>query len=702
EAGIGEALHVLDALRQIGSGDRRLRVSLNYPYATPDGVRWFNVHVSAFGAGSDIHAVIAYRDITGEREAQKGLQALNESLELRIEERTADLRLANKTLQVSEERFRSLFAGASVASIILDTDANLIEVNPAFSAMTGVSEKTATGQAFEQLVDPADWPDIAKMLDRICTGQLPGCELDFRCKTPEGSEWVLASLSAVKRADNNVSQIVGLLQSRNAQREAEYQRDNFFNLSIDMLLVTHTDGRIVRANPACEKILGYTPEQMQKMSLSDLVAPEEREAGENARAAMESGESLVLFDLRCVAANGAIRDIRWNATPWVEEGLVLSVGRDVTQIRAAERNLILHDKMRTRAEEMASMGSWNWQIGDDGLVVSRGLRRIAGIDLAEPVHGLNDLLRFIEKKDRNIAETTIRAVAADGASRIIRCHIRRVDHTVRTVQMYNDVVRDSNGDPVAVSGACLDVTELHETLDRARRSKTMLRTLTMRLEDIRDDERATISREIHDELGQMLTALKIDIALLERDTVNDRKPLPSRQGLSGSLKSLEQLTDKTIDSVRRIARQLRPDGLDELGLLPALEWHIEEFQKRTGIRCSFDCPPQPLEINLKTRSALYRIAQEAMTNTARHAGADRIDIQLRASAQQVELSIGDNGCGMDAEVVDGTRSIGILGMRERATMAGGSFEIGNNGECGTRVLVRLPLTGRPPTARNQP
>ncbi|ANO52632.1 PAS domain S-box protein [Woeseia oceani] len=697
-AGIDEAQHVLNALRQIAGGDRHLQVTLDYPCAGPDGLRWFNVQVSAFGAGADIHAVVAYRDISREREARTGLQALNESLERRIEERTADLHLASTTLRDSEERFRSMFEGASVASIILDTNARLTEVNPAFSSMTGTSLKAASGLAIEQFVDPADWADVDSALRRISTGQLPGCELEFRCKTNEGHQWVLASLSAVKGADNKVSQIVAFLQSRSAQREAEYQRDNFFNLSIDMLLVARADGRIVRANPACEKILGYTPEQMTQKSLPDLVAPEDRDAGELGRAAMLKGDSLVLFDLHCLAANGEIKDIRWNASPWVEEGLVLAVGRDVTRIRAAERNLKLHDKMLTRAEKMASMGSWNWQVHDDRLIVSTGLRRIAGIGPAEPVQCLDDLLRAVEKRDRGMAEATIRAVITDGASRIVRCRIRRADHTVRTVQMYNDVVRDADGNAVGVSGACLDVTELHETLDRVRRSEASLRTLTMRLEDIRDDERATISREIHDELGQMLTALKIDIALLERAAVNERKPLPSRRKLSRALKSMEQLTDKTIDSVRRIARQLRPDGLDEVGLLPALEWHIKEFEKRTGIRCSFGYPQQQPEFDARTRSTLYRIAQEAMTNTARHAGADRIDIQLRTDNGQVELSICDNGCGMDAGIVDGIRSIGILGMRERAAMAGGSFEIGNNGERGTRVSVSVPLAGHTMTS----
>jgi signal transduction histidine kinase len=371
-------------------------------------------------------------------------------------------------------------------------------------------------------------------------------------------------------------------------------------------------------------------------------------------------------------------------------------------IRASQHELLQRDQMQRRAEQMAGMGSWNWQLSNDEIKISEGLQVIAGIPGLPEKAQLDDLLQIIAEEDREKAQSSIRAVSADGAPRTLRCRIVRPDGESRIALSFLDGIRDTDNRIEGVSGACLDVTELHRSLDRVRRSEAQLRALSMRLERIREEERTNISREIHDELGQMLTALKIDITLLERGIAGKQQIDADRQQIVESLQSIEELVDSTIDSVRRIARQLRPDVLDAAGLVPALEWQAEEFQQRTSIECVVDATEEKPELRPDIRTTLFRVSQEAMTNAARHANADRIEIRLRQTDDYVDLVISDNGCGIDPANLESTRSLGVLGMRERSAMLGGSFDIRANPDRGTAVSVRLPLHGRPAEGNSAP
>jgi signal transduction histidine kinase len=232
---------------------------------------------------------------------------------------------------------------------------------------------------------------------------------------------------------------------------------------------------------------------------------------------------------------------------------------------------------------------------------------------------------------------------------------------------------------------------VHDRTGRLRRaykelqaSREELRALSTHLERVREDERTRISREIHDELGQALTALKIDLVHLFADA----KGHGHRDGDS---RRLTVAIDEMIAAVRRIASELRPQILDDLGLLATLEWQTQEFQTRTGIPCSFRRKGEANGINVEQTTALFRIFQEMLTNIARHAEATRVHITLDIGQSFVCLDVRDNGRGMSCTPVDPPRlHLGLVGMRERANALGGRVTISAVSPHGTRVRVRLP------------
>ncbi len=223
-------------------------------------------------------------------------------------------------------------------------------------------------------------------------------------------------------------------------------------------------------------------------------------------------------------------------------------------------------------------------------------------------------------------------------------------------------------------------------------SYAQLRALAARLQSVREEERKDIARELHDELGQVLTALKMDLAALLEGLPKRNKRVRERA------EAMMQQIDSTIKTVRRMSSQLRPGMLDDLGLGPSIEWYAQEFQTRTNIAVQVNVPEE-FELEHGLATALFRIFQETLTNVARHANATRVQAKLEARQDMVILEIQDNGQGFDMEQVRGKRSLGLLGMRERAEMVAGTLTIDSAPGKGTFVVVSVPLnpkhTARP-------
>ena len=224
--------------------------------------------------------------------------------------------------------------------------------------------------------------------------------------------------------------------------------------------------------------------------------------------------------------------------------------------------------------------------------------------------------------------------------------------------------------------------ELQMKTERLRESEDKLRRLAAHLISVREEERAHIAREIHDELGQVLTGLKMEVTSLAKQ-LKDRALLEKAD-------SMCKLIDSTVQTVRKIATGLRPEMLDDMGLVAAVSWQAKEFQKRTGIRCRATLPPESTLPGIDIATTVFRIFQEILTNVARHSRATRVDIELSVSDALVTLDVVDNGVGIQDSDLHGKRSLGLLGMQERALLFGGEVSITGRPGQGTRVAVSIP------------
>lgn len=231
----------------------------------------------------------------------------------------------------------------------------------------------------------------------------------------------------------------------------------------------------------------------------------------------------------------------------------------------------------------------------------------------------------------------------------------------------------------------VDITERKQLEERLKRSNKQLRDLSAHLESIREDERARISRELHDELGQDLTGLKMDLSWLSQNLDENQESLHEKT------ESMKKQVDVTLQTVKRLYTELRPRVLDELGLTAAIEWLADEFQESTGIRCKVKHNFKDTNLSRSISTTIFRIFQQSLNNAYRHSDADQITINLEQTGTEIVFKINDNGRGITQEQISDPKAFGLIGMRERVRYCGGDFKITGIRNRGTRIDVKIPM-----------
>ncbi len=250
-------------------------------------------------------------------------------------------------------------------------------------------------------------------------------------------------------------------------------------------------------------------------------------------------------------------------------------------------------------------------------------------------------------------------------------------------------VRDESGALHGFTKIIRDITVQKMLDEQLMDTSKRLRELSSHLQTVREEERTRIAREIHDELGQVLTAFKIDLAWLAKRMPKEPPELSERA------KGMLELVDSTIQTVRKITTELRPGILDDIGLVAAIEWQAQDFQNRTGIKCDVILPGKPVAMDRHRSTALFRIFQEILTNVAKHSKAAVVDIILTVEDDSLMLEVKDDGRGIREEDMAKAQSFGLVGMRERIGHYGGTIEITGAPNKGTTVTVQMPLAGEP-------
>src|SRR5438067_2036422 len=373
-------------------------------------------------------------------------------------------------------------------------------------------------------------------------------------------------------------------------------------------------------------------------------------------------------------------------------GAVVGIGgvsSDITQRKATEQALLEQRTLLSESQSLARVGSWEWEPATGRLAWSEEMYRIYGVSRAEFQPSFQAYLARVRPEDRQMSATVAARALAQGRAFVHEERIVRPDGSERNVRTHGDIVRDAQGRSLKLVAACLDVTEQRKAEAALRAAAEQLQSLSRRLVQVEEAERRRIAGELHDRVGQNLSALNInlDIAL---GALGAAAPQDLRLRLRDSL----GLVDGTLQTIEDVMADLRPPLLEEYGLGAALAWYAEQFAKRTAIAVEIDDRARERNRRLRREAAvaLFRIAQEALTNVAKHANASRVWLRLEADAAEMRLTVRDDGSGFDCAAAEARASrLGMTTMKERMDAAGGSLALESAPGKGTTLTARVPF-----------
>jgi PAS domain S-box-containing protein len=380
---------------------------------------------------------------------------------------------------------------------------------------------------------------------------------------------------------------------------------------------------------------------------------------------------------------GVQKDVLVRATRLEVQGeaVLLVLVQDITEQRLAVR--LLEDSERRLAKVIeASPEAITIATVDNGTFISvnPAAERLSGYGKAEMVGNSALAMGFYPDPEerRRLLEDLQRREIVQGRE----MRLRRKDGEIRDA-LASAALIDFEGRKLILFQAT-DITERKNAEKALGQHRELLRELSAHHDSVREEERAHIAREIHDEMGQALTALKMDLSVMGLEAGKDSPRVKEQVG------ELKGRVDDIIQIVRDVATALRPAALD-LGFLPGIEWLVEEFEKRSGIPCKVKVENGDIDLAEDRSIVLFRIVQESLTNISRHAGATRVEISLRRDGTHLRLDVKDDGRGFDAEAAAKTKTFGLLGIRERAIMLHGTLDISSVQGEGTQISLSIPI-----------
>lgn len=486
-------------------------------------------------------------------------------------------------------------------------------------------------------------------------------------------------------------------QRKKTEEKLKKSKEYFQRLienALDIITVLNYDGTIRYGSPSIEKVLDYSPDALEGKDIFAYVHPDDREKVRNALAeVLDSAEHAITIDFRIKHNDGSWRNIESIAKNVVEvkdPGIIVN-SRDLTERITAYQELQLSQDKLAAAQQIAHLGSWEWDLESDTIHWSDEMCKIYGLTPGNCPQSLEKYLELQYPEDRDKAQKVVQKALENKTNYEFEHRIVRPDGEVRTLYGRGELIINDRGDPVKLVGTGQDITKMKEAEKQLREYSEKLKNYMVKEEKTREDERIRIAREIHDELGQMLTVLKLDISMVIDDAKTEFN-VDSESEFICEIQSITGKIDTIIKSIQRISKELRPDIFDHLGLEEALQWQAKEFEKRTGIKYTIRNEANCMDQMFDDQSiAIYRIFQETLTNILRHADATHVDILLKEDEHNFILEINDNGRGINEKNIRQSNSLGIIGMKERSQFLNGNIVfVGEKGK-GTTVRLKIPL-----------
>lgn len=627
----------------------------NYVYLEeyyPPYDRWFENHIYPSPEGLSIY----FKDITDRKMAELQLIAINESLELAEEQ----AKLGNWEFNVKTQKRR--WSKQMFRFFNLEPDAN----PPAM-------------EAYLHLIHPEDRIHVQPSLLEMSNGAEPKMRMYRTNPDLMPLRYLYATWSVEKDSEGNPERFVGTLldvteriEIEKKIRESEEKYRTLIEQAADAIFLVDLEGNYLEANEGASVLTGYSIDELKRMNGRDLVWDEDLRKTPLQTEKIKEGQ-VVFIERVLKRKDNSLINVEITAK-LMNSGKVNVIIRDVTERFLAQKRIRESEEKYRTLIEQASDAIFIADASTQLIQVNSSACQMTGYSQEELVQlSISDIVE-IEPGDPPLRTAEVEK----SKSLLQERKIKRKDGAIVPVEVNATRMNDGN-----ILSIVRDITDRIRTHQQIRDYNIQLQQLTMHLQKVREEERASLSRELHDELGQQLTAIKMDLSWLNKKAVSNE--------MTDKLGEALEITNAAVSTVRRINSDLRPLLLDDLGLFAALDYQAKEFSKRYNAECHFRAEMIEPQLDQQNAIAIFRIFQETLTNVGKHAKATKVDAVIRSIDGMMELIISDNGVGFDMLEGKGLRSFGILGMTERAMMMNGVLEIESTPGKGTIVKLRVPI-----------
>lgn len=598
---------------------------------------------------------------------------------------------ASETIKASQNQLQLITDTAPVYIAHCDMERRFKFVNRRYAERFGLSREDIVGRRIEDVLGPAAYQAIKSYVETALSGQT----VDFEIEVPYeqlGKRYMQCSYVPELREEGLVNGFVAVITDiteRKLSEEALSQSEASLRLVISQipafLWATDEDLRVTYSAGAGHTMIGTTPSQYIGMTVYEINQTND-ETHPNVAAHLRAlrGETSK-FERKWMGRTleSYIKPLRG-----VDDKIIGVIGLsiDITERKLMEQKLRESERLNAEAQQLAHIGSWNHDLRTNIITWSDENYRIFGYKPQEFIPTYASFLEHVDPDDRGWVDAKGEQTLSTKEPFSYYMRVIRVDGEMRIIHSRGQVVCDDSGNPVRIVGTAQDVTERMLVEKQLKASNEKLRALSSRLQSVREEESIRIARELHDKLGGALTGLKIDLSL-----VNKRLPESVDESVRRKIAAMTEMIDETILTVRHISSELRPSMLDDLGLAAAIEWQAREFEARTEIVCHINSLAEDTSLGEERTTAVFRIFQEILTNVARHSKATRVEMGMQERDGDIILEVQDNGVGISESAVEDRRSLGLLGMGERALVFGGQIKIEGAPGKGTRVTVRIPI-----------
>ena len=584
--------------------------------------------------------------------------------------------------------------------IITNAKGDIEYVNKAFEKRTGYPLKKVAGKKPGSFLQgPETNPEhLLAMKKGVKRREAFTQEILNYTKSGE-KYWVSISINPVFNNNGELEKFIAIEQDITERKEAETQKEferkdkeALINSTNDLIWSIKNDFTLIAANKAFldlrKQNTKYDFKKGDDILLANLFDKNYIHYWKQQYKRALKGESFRLDSEIHENSKSETKFLETNFNPIYVNDEVVGVAcfaRDITENRKNKEALINYNKKLQTTQEIAKLGYWEFNLNTRKLFWSDQVYVIWGEDKEKFELTLEKFITTIHPEDRPEIDRVLEEIWKKKKHIDIKYRIVLKNASVKWIHESGNLIKIGKDQTFHYEGTVQDITAQKEYENQILEVSKRLRSLTAHLQTVQEEERINIAREIHDELGQQLTGIKLDASWLKNKTIINLEEEKER---------MDRLIDNintTINNVRKIATNLRPGVLDDLGLEAAIEWHASQFEEQTGIPCLFKTSKVSDNYDKTVNTAVYRIFQEALTNVTRHANASKVNIELYEKNSILVLEVADNGKGILDNEKNKAQSLGITGMKERAIMINGTFSIKKRKEGGTIVCLSVPL-----------